>query len=1178
MRLEQLGLVAFGHFRDHHLDLSHAGSGLQVIYGANEAGKSTALRAIRALLYGVPQQSQDTFLFEGKDVRISGTLLSDGERLEMVRRKGRKNTLLSPLGDALPESVLRPFLGGVDEALFNSMFGLDHESLRQGAHALLALEGKVGETLFGAGLGSNSVRRMLARFRAHADEIFTSKGRSKRINQEIAQLRQARELVQENSTSAAGYVRAEAELQALQEQLSALRERRRSLTQRKGELERRLRVLPLVAQRRSYLQQFDALGELPVLPADAEQQRQQAVKLSQEARTIQQHVARDVARVQQRLDALQVDQKLLGIAPEQMEELANRLGGYRKARVDLPKRETELRVLHAEVDRQLRRLGRAPSLEHLDEMRLSRDEESRIRRLAREKTQYDTKLAANAVKLKRAETAVLRLKGELGKQAPQTDTRALERALVRAQKYSELELQLDQAKARLTGSNERLQSLNQSLQPFKRPASDEAVAGHEPSTRDEWWGAGRPVAPETIAEFESNLDALEQQLIPLSTEIERLQERQVGLEQELRDMNEREDIPSEDQLRQLRDSRDLTLNQLLHKFQQPASSDRGGAPSVLVQLLVEQVARSDAYADRIRAMADRVAARRAKEAALRELTAQLELRQSRASALRAERAERDEQWRGLWQHSAFLVASPRQMRVVLERCNELASAERERESTLAQVRRLEDALSRVVAELSEELGRVGEPGRLLWESLGQFVQRLESVLEQHRAQNLNRRDLVQRLELEQEQLSVHQQEQRELKEAGRVLRGEWQRVVKRLELSKEAGPEDVSAALDALSEVFRNVDEAQGLQRRIAGMERDNQVLREEVTKLYASVGAPVDETAAIEALPGMLTGYRNARAAEEERQRLTEELSQRAAVLDKAETELGRAQAMLQSLFEAAGVDDVDALNRVLQRVSRAAELRAAIDNEERRLLAQGEGASVHELVAQCQGLASSEVQAEIAAMQEESASLERAWEGMTTERAAREQALARLSKGAANAAEDLEGRVAQLKGSVRRYLRFRLAASLLESEIERYREAHQGPVIERANALFPRLTLGRYSSLRVGFDAKDEPILQCCTRDERRVSVDGLSDGTRDQLYLSLRLASLEHYMQANTVMPLVLDDILIHFDDERARAALEVLDQFSQQTQVLFFTHHSRLVELAREVVAPAQLSVHTLPGAA
>jgi uncharacterized protein YhaN len=61
----------------------------------------------------------------------------------------------------------------------------------------------------------------------------------------------------------------------------------------------------------------------------------------------------------------------------------------------------------------------------------------------------------------------------------------------------------------------------------------------------------------------------------------------------------------------------------------------------------------------------------------------------------------------------------------------------------------------------------------------------------------------------------------------------------------------------------------------------------------------------------------------------------------------------------------------------------------------------------------------------------------------------------------------------------------------------------------------------------------------------------------------------------MPLVLDDVLIHFDDDRARAALGVLGEIAQTTEVLFFTHHTRLVELAREALGAERLAVHTLP---
>jgi uncharacterized protein YhaN len=90
----------------------------------------------------------------------------------------------------------------------------------------------------------------------------------------------------------------------------------------------------------------------------------------------------------------------------------------------------------------------------------------------------------------------------------------------------------------------------------------------------------------------------------------------------------------------------------------------------------------------------------------------------------------------------------------------------------------------------------------------------------------------------------------------------------------------------------------------------------------------------------------------------------------------------------------------------------------------------------------------------------------------------------------------------------------------------------------------------------------------------VDGLSEGTRDQLYLSLRLASLLRHAELGGAMPLVLDDVLIQYDDERSRAALSVLAEVAQKMQVLFFTHHARLVDLAESALAPSDLVVHHL----
>ena len=118
MRICELNLLAFGTFTDTLIDLTSGEASLQVIYGPNESGKSTSLRAIQSLLFGFSHTSKDGFLHDKP--KVAGSLQSaSGKEISFVRRKGRKNTLLHPVTEVvIPESELHVFLGGVDRGTF----------------------------------------------------------------------------------------------------------------------------------------------------------------------------------------------------------------------------------------------------------------------------------------------------------------------------------------------------------------------------------------------------------------------------------------------------------------------------------------------------------------------------------------------------------------------------------------------------------------------------------------------------------------------------------------------------------------------------------------------------------------------------------------------------------------------------------------------------------------------------------------------------------------------------------------------------------------------------------------------------------------------------------------------------------------------------------------------------
>jgi uncharacterized protein YhaN len=133
---------------------------------------------------------------------------------------------------------------------------------------------------------------------------------------------------------------------------------------------------------------------------------------------------------------------------------------------------------------------------------------------------------------------------------------------------------------------------------------------------------------------------------------------------------------------------------------------------------------------------------------------------------------------------------------------------------------------------------------------------------------------------------------------------------------------------------------------------------------------------------------------------------------------------------------------------------------------------------------------------------------------------------------------------------------------------------VLSRAGDLFSTLTRGAYAGLRDELDPSGKPVLLGVRPDDQEVAIAGMSDGSRDQLYLALRIATLEQHLKKGEPMPFVVDDILIGFDDHRTRVCLEVLAQLSRRIQVLVFTHHRRVLELADTCQETGRIFQHTL----
>ena len=155
-------------------------------------------------------------------------------------------------------------------------------------------------------------------------------------------------------------------------------------------------------------------------------------------------------------------------------------------------------------------------------------------------------------------------------------------------------------------------------------------------------------------------------------------------------------------------------------------------------------------------------------------------------------------------------------------------------------------------------------------------------------------------------------------------------------------------------------------------------------------------------------------------------------------------------------------------------------------------------------------------------------------------------------------------MKDAAESYVCARASALLLRWVIDRYRKEKQGPLLRRASELFRLLTRNSFEQLAIGYDERDNIQLTGIRPGGEVVAMPGLSTGTEDQLFLALRLAAVEDYLDRAPALPFVADDLFINFDPERSAAGFEALGRLAERTQVLFYTHHPHLIDVAVDVL--------------
>ncbi|MEM6791190.1 MAG: AAA family ATPase [Myxococcota bacterium] len=1148
MKILRLDLLAFGPFTDTSLDFS--APGLHVVYGPNEAGKSTALRSITDVLYGIPVRTVDAHRHDHARLRIGAVVETGGQTLDVVRKKGRTKTLLDRQGKPVDEAPLRAALSRVPRELYRRMFGLDHRSLREGARAMLEGKGELAETLFDAG-GGGQTRRVLARLRDEADALFKPRGKNQTLAQTLREIDRLRGEIEQQATTPSAMTTQREGLVAAQAERARLETERVAVVSELGRLERAQRVWPRLNRRRELVVARAALGPVPRLPADAAERRVAFVQQREVARQERRRLEAEREELAAERAALDGGDVGVELSAAVIEEIEDALGRHRSALQDRPKRKGELGRIERDLVRLQREHGREPrSFDDLEALRVDKPTARRITSLAREHEALTRELArareaVGAGPPDEEEDAPARLQ-------PETRTR-LEAGLRAARAEGDLDARIATLEAQRRARMQELEAMAEAL----GVDADTAVSWRVPTATwlEAWQQRGQAL--------DRAQDEDEREAAALETEEARLTRARA-------DLANGDEPPTAEQLEAARERRDEVL--------------RGWSRERLVtgearERLARLVAEADHVVDRMRHEAERVASFSRLAAEEARLACARQTLVARAERREAARAALHEEIVATWPEGApaLVTRTPSAWLSWFERHRALlelhgqAARLREELDTLATTRReavmaLATALDAAADEaVGGAADRVADGAVALRTWIERATVRLEAgdVAARHVEEAARRRRDARARAAELEETEVR----------WTAWERQWCEVMASIGMPGATEIETALEELDVRRGWLEQARVARDLAGRLEGMARDETAFATRMAELVAAhrpalAGQP--PAAAAEALLAAARATRETQRRREDLAARADKLTAQRVAVDQRRDE---ADTALHALTRLAGVDDAEALAEVERRAREHEALTQRIDEENDALYAEGAIEELERLVA---GFEPDAARLQIAARREALDELEERRARLDRDIGSKETGLERsvARVGAARAQSELEGQLAEFRRHAERWAKLRLAAHILSREVEAYRQRNQGPLVARAGAIFPRLTLGEYRGLEVAYDENDTPTLHCIGQNGSAVEVDGLSDGARDQLFLSLRLASLERYAEQAPLLPIVADDILIHFDEDRTRASLETLEAMTAHGQVLLFTHQARHVELAEAHLE--SLTVHRLGG--
>lgn len=1085
----------FGALQD--VELSFAGDApIVLLYGPNEAGKSTLMQFIRAVLFGFAPRSQLAERYEplfggihggelelrGRDGRIYRVQRYDAPGPTGKRPSAGTVTVTTDDGLTGGEELLRQIIGDMSSDVYKAIFAFGLTELEQ----LRTLQSdEVNSFLFSSGLGISPAVILDAekRISAELDELFKPRGRNQAINQLVARLAELEQLMRQSRGDVDSY-------QMMFDEVGRLNERIAELEQELKETEERALWIEICLKSQDPWQQLRAaeeeLRELPrfeAFPEDAMRRYDEERLRLEELRVRRSEILRRVEELSEQIAELQPDPLLLSRQHE-IAELYERSSAAESLAAEMQEAKQEMIRLQEMIRIQLTRIDAEWTEEQAAQLNTSLAERSEIISYRERFSVLERKLEAAESDIARSEEELARLSkrrrdaAALVEQAgSMSEAHALRgwRELSpehRRRRLQELKRAIDQLRQERTEANVAERYREEQLRRSKRMRHMALVAAIGAATLTAlllllgWSEAAVTAAGMTVAAVIATLimwRSQTRQLQPGAAEAHTAYEQHAAAVHRL--------------LKELSSDEPQAADSI-----EPASSKHGMSTA---QGRVEAAA---AAADLSRS------------------------RRSRQSA--AAYSDSDHQ-RDAEQLLREADAALEQLELMLER---LQASDSERRRLRAQL---------------EELER-----------------QLQDAKEQ-------RRNLETELSMTREQLTQ--------------LTIEWQTWLAERGLSERLNTDTVSELFTLTEQVKQLLRQRDSLQDRISGYAARIAAYEQQVRDLWLDLSLPQDRI--MSSSPSELVKVLTQLAADaeelmERRQSLEEQRAERQVELAQIDERIKLAESRIAELWREAGATDEAEFRLQVTRFERCRELEDIIQRslvQLEWLVTAGRLERLRETLEQIGG-------AELAAERDELADrrelLGTELTAAREQRAKLEHELSRLRDGSEQAdyLQQREELLSELQQQVADYTVYKMAEGLLKRTRELYERERQPEVLRHASRYLHMITDGRYERILAPF-GEQRLILE--RSDGRQIDTTALSRGTAEQLYLAMRFALIEAYSEDRDALPLVLDDILVNFDEGRTIRCLEVIREVSNRHQVLMFTCHDYMRKLVTEKLPHTQV---------